>query len=124
MVEEASIAITFLLGVGAGALGYLISRLITPRRRYPLKVRRFEAGNPPHGRSRGMFVMQYYAYLIVFLTIEPIVIYLFMIIVNVVSSPFSLWPFAILILTLIPPLIFGLNEARKVRLWILGKEGY
>lgn len=127
MASEISLAliITLCLGIGIGILGYLISRLITPRKDYPFKFRRFETGNPPTGKARGLFVMQYFAYLIIFLTVEPIIIYLFVIMLNLASSFFStLIIFLVLILALIPPLIFGLDEARKVRLWILEKEEY
>ena len=117
-------AVTISLGVVVGLLGYLISRLITPRKEYPFKFERFEAGNPPHGKARGFFVMQYYAYLIIFLTIEPIAIYFFIIMSDISSYPFSITLFSILILSLIPPLIFGLHEAKKVRIWVLRKEEY
>ena len=113
------------LGVVVGVLGYLVSRLITPRREYTSnlsKFMRFEAGNPPHGRARGFFVMQYYAYLIIFLTVEPIVIYFFIVMMDILAYPISIIIFSILTLSLIPPLIFGLNEAKKVSVWILEME--
>lgn len=118
-----ALIITLVLGIGIGILGYIVSRLITPRKEYPYKFGRFETGNPPSGSARGLFSMQYFAYLIIFLTVEPIIIYLFIIMFSLISSPFStLIIFLILILALIPPLIFGLDEARKVKLWILEKE--
>lgn len=116
------LAVIISLGVFVGGLGYVVSRLITPRREYPYKFERFETGNPPHGKARGFFMMQYYAYLIIFLTVEPIAFYFFIIMLDLTSSPFSIILFSILILFLIPPLIFGLNEAKKVRLWLLRKQ--
>ena len=116
------LAIIISLGVFVGVLGYVISRLITPRREYPFKFERFETGNPPHGKARGFFMMQYYVYLIIFLTVEPIAFYFFIIMLDLTSSPYSIILFSILILSLIPPLIFGLNEAKKVRLWLLRKQ--
>lgn len=116
------LAVIISLGVFVGGLGYVVSRLITPRREYPYKFERFETGNPPHGKARGFFMMQYYAYLIIFLTVEPIAFYFFIIMLDLTSSPFSIILFSILILSLIPPLIFGLNEAKKVRLWLLRKQ--
>jgi len=118
------LAVIISLGMFVGVLGYVVSRLITPRKEYPSKFERFEAGNPPCGRARGFFVMQYYAYLIIFLTVEPIAIYFFIIIIDMYSNFFSIILFSILTLFLIPPLIFGLNEARKMRLWVLKREGY
>jgi len=117
-------AVILVLGVVVGIFGYVISRLITPRKEYPYKFERFETGNPPHGKARGFFVMQYYAYLIIFLTVEPIAIYFFIIMIDMLSSLSSLIIFSILVLSLIPPLIFGLNEAKKVEIWVLRKEKY
>ena len=119
-----TLAVIILLGLAVGIFGYVISRLITPRKDYPYKFERFEAGNPPHGRARGFFVMQYYAYLIIFLTVEPIVMFFFIIMMDMHSSFFSIILFSILILSLIPPLVFGLNEAKKVEIWALKKEEY
>lgn len=126
MDEGASITLAVILSLGVivGVLGYVVSRLITPRKKYPSKFERFETGNPTHGRARGFFVMQYYAYLIIFLTVEPITIYFFIIMIDMFSNPFSIILFSILTLFLISPLIFGLNEAKKMRLWVLRKEEY
>lgn len=108
------------LGFVIGVLGYVLSRLVTPRRSFPSKFQRFEAGNPPHGRARGWFAMQYYGYLIVFLTVEPIVIYMFLILMHLNASPIpSLLLFIILVLMLIPPMVFGLDLARKVKIWLI-----
>ncbi len=122
--DQITFAVILILGVVVGIFGYVISRLITPRRAYPYKFERFETGNPPHGNARGFFVMQYYAYLIIFLTVEPIAIFFFLIMIDMLSSLFSLIIFLILVLSLIPPLIFGLNEAKKVEIWVLRKEKY
>lgn len=111
-----------LICFGVCFIGYLLARLVTPKRYYRMKRERYEAGNPPRGRGRGWFMMQYYAYLIVFLTLEPIMIYLFLILIEI-HSLFreSSILFLVLIIMLIPPLIFGLDSARRVKLWLAGE---
>ncbi len=110
-------------GIGFGLFGYAVSKLVAPPKPMPLKNERFECGNPPTKQGRGQLTMQYYAYLVVFLTVEPVFIYSFLLLmdahaafVNVVEL------FAIILLMLIPPIIFGLDSARKIRLWKMKEE--
>lgn len=115
-----SIVFTMLVGFAVCLVGYIVSVVITPRKHYRMKKERFEAGNPPKGKARGWFMMQYFAYLIVFLTLEPILIYLFLLLMEIhtLFQETSIL-FMILILMLIPPLIFGLDSARRVKLWLV-----
>ena len=116
-----AVTITFTLGFATGLLAFVISRLITPRFKHDFKFKRYEAGNPPYGRARGWFVMQYYAYLIVFLTVEPVLIFLFLILMSLHSLPNLVSSlFFMMIAILIPPLVFGLDSAKKVVLWLAG----
>lgn len=63
------------LAVGYGA--YKLISLIVPHNPTPIKVSRFEAGNVPSGEGRLWFPLQYYGYLLVYTTIEPILVLLF-----------------------------------------------
>ncbi|AWR97627.1 hypothetical protein DFR86_08760 [Acidianus sulfidivorans JP7] len=63
------------LVVGYG--GYKLLSLIVPQDPTPIKVSRFEAGNIPSGEGRLWFPLQYYGYLLVYVTIEPILVLLF-----------------------------------------------
>lgn len=116
-------AITVVVGVGIGILGYTIGRLVTPSEYSHVKVRRYEAGNPPTGRARGWFSMQYYAYLIVFLTVEPILVYsfLFLMEAHLLFSDVARL-FLVILGMLAPALIFGLDAARRVKLWLVREE--
>ena len=104
--------ITFTLILGVIAL--LLSYLVSPRRPNLTKKLRYEAGNPPRGRARGVLSMQYYAYILVFLVTEPIFIYLFL------FSPFShsrgldvLLMTGLVSLIYLFPLYYGLRLARE-----------
>ncbi|ARM77154.1 NADH-quinone oxidoreductase subunit A [Acidianus manzaensis] len=67
--------------VGYG--GYKLLSLIVPHDPTPLKVSRFEAGNIPSGEGRLWFPLQYYGYLLIYVTIEPILVLLF----TIASAP-------------------------------------
>ena len=114
------LSLAVLVGFGIGLVGYILSRLVSPRKKLPLKEERYECGNKPLGRARGWYAMQYYAFLILFLTVEPISIYLFILLV--VASK-AIVDVTILFLTitgmLIPALYFGVKAAREVKLWLM-----
>jgi len=124
---DTNVIIAFLValvgGISLSLLGLVVSRLVAPPKYYPMKNERFECGNPPTKKGRGWFSMQYYAYLVVFLTVEPVFIYLFLLLmeshvlfVNVVEL------FGLIVIMLIPPTVFGLDAARKVALWKITEE--
>jgi len=105
-------------GIGFGLFGFAVSRLVAPPKPTPLKNERFECGNPPSKEGRGQLTMQYYGYLVVFLTVEPVFIYSFLLLMDAHQAYFTVVAlFAVILLMLIPPLIFGLNSARKIHLW-------
>ncbi|AOL16058.1 NADH dehydrogenase [Sulfolobus sp. A20] len=62
--------------LAAGYGGYKFLTLVLPSKPNPLKVSRFEAGNIPFGLGRLWFPLQYYGYLIVYTTLEPIIVML------------------------------------------------
>ena len=117
-----SLGLAIVLGVVVGLVGFMMGRILPPRKEYPLKRERFEAGNPPKGRARGWFAMQYYPYLIVFLTVEPIVVYSFLFLMSIREMPLSASTLlTVILLSLIPPLVFGLDAARRVEQWVIAR---
>lgn len=105
-------------GIGFGIFGYAISKLVAPPKPLPMKNERFECGNPPTRQGRGQLTMQYFAYLVVFLTVEPVFIYSFLLLMDAHEAFTNVVVlFSMIILMLIPPIIFGLDSARRVRLW-------
>ncbi len=126
MTDIYTITITFLfsfvLVFFVGLLGYTLGRIIPPRRKLARKYDRYESGNPPIGRARGLFTMQYYPYVIMFLVVEPISIFLIILSLAreyVIASGFYIF---LTFLTLIPPLIYGLKEAERIELWLVREE--
>lgn len=113
-----SITLGLVLGIGIGLIGILLGKVISPAREFPKKRERYECANPPRGRARGLLMMQYYPYLILFLTVEPIMIYSFLLLLEAHSYPlYTLLLFLGVIGILLPPLIFGLHSARRLELW-------
>jgi len=103
----ALIAFSLLLG----AIGLIISYLISPSKPNLTKRLRYETGNPPKGRARGLLGMQYYLYILLFLIVEPIFIFLFLIIPSVKSSNFALI-LGIAFLMYLLPLYYGIKLTR------------
>lgn len=115
-VAAFSLGIT--LGLGIGIIGILLGKLISPFKGFPKKRERYECANPPRGRARGLLMMQYYPYLILFLTLEPIMIYSFLLLLEAQSYPaLILYLFLGILGIVIPPFIFGLHSAGRLELW-------
>ncbi|EHP68807.1 NADH:ubiquinone oxidoreductase subunit 3 (chain A) [Metallosphaera yellowstonensis MK1] len=73
-----SFGLPFILVLAGGYGTYKLLSLIVPHNPNPIKNSRFEAGNIPTGEGRLWFPLQYYGYLLVYTTLEPIVIILFL----------------------------------------------
>lgn len=72
--------ILYALGIGvlAGVPSLVLSRLLSPRKRYnPVKFLPMECGQVPVGEGRSHFMMQYYAYILMFVVFDVIAIFLY-----------------------------------------------
>ena len=72
--------IMYMLGFGvlASVPALILSRLLSPRRRYnPVKFLPMECGQMPSGEGRSHFMMQYYAYILMFVVFDVMSIFLF-----------------------------------------------
>ena len=72
--------ILYMLGFGllASIPALILSRLISPRRRYnPVKFLPMECGQMPTGEGRSHFMMQYYAYILMFVVFDVMSIFLY-----------------------------------------------
>ncbi len=126
-IVPSSVLVTIVLALMLPIIGLVIAfvagRVLTSRNPSREKFARFEAGNPPFGKARGLFPMQYYPYLIIFLTVEPLAIYLFLIMMTLHALPVMVaLLFAGLSLVLAIPLIFALGSARRLDLWVTTKK--
>jgi NADH:ubiquinone oxidoreductase subunit 3 (subunit A) len=72
--------ILYALGIGimAGIPSLLLSKLLSPRKRYnPVKFLPMECGQMPTGEGRSHFMMQYYAYILMFVVFDVMSIFLY-----------------------------------------------
>ncbi|HEX5976893.1 MAG TPA: NADH-quinone oxidoreductase subunit A [Nitrososphaeraceae archaeon] len=72
--------IMYIFGFGllAAVPALILSRLLSPRRRYnPVKFLPMECGQMPSGEGRSHFMMQYYAYILMFVVFDVMSIFLF-----------------------------------------------
>lgn len=72
--------ILYALGIGvlAGVPSLVLSRLLSPRKRYnPVKFLPMECGQVPIGEGRSHFMMQYYAYILMFVVFDVMAIFLY-----------------------------------------------
>ncbi|AWR94829.1 NADH-quinone oxidoreductase subunit A [Acidianus brierleyi] len=108
----------------AGYGGYKLLSLIVPNEPSPVKTSRFEAGNIPTGEGRLWFPLQYYGYLLIYTSLEPILVLLF----TVASVPFYLSSLLfrnILIIIssfiaiLYPILVYSVNQINMILNWEL-----
>jgi NADH:ubiquinone oxidoreductase subunit 3 (subunit A) len=82
--------IIYMLGFGllVSIPAIVISRLISPRRRYnPVKFLPMECGQVPSGAGRTHFMMQYYAYILMFVVFDVMAIFLYIWGVSLFSLP-------------------------------------
>ena len=72
--------ILYMLGFGlvAAVPALVISRLISPSRRFnPVKFLPMECGQMPSGEGRSHFMMQYYSYILMFVVFDVMAIFLY-----------------------------------------------
>jgi len=66
-------------GVLISCISLFLSRLLSPRRRYnPVKFLPIECGQIPTGEGRSHFMMQYYAYILMFVVFDVMSIFLYL----------------------------------------------
>ena len=95
----------------------VIPWLFAPRNKTPMKLATFEAGQVPQGDARVHLLMQYYAYLLIFVIADVITMFLFAwAAVTPLSMTEALWIGLFLLLIFIP-LGYGIHEARRRDLW-------
>jgi NADH:ubiquinone oxidoreductase subunit 3 (subunit A) len=85
-------SLIYMLGFGlvVSIPAIVISRLISPRRRYnPVKFLPMECGQVPSGAGRTHFMMQYYAYILMFVVFDVMAIFLYIWGVSLFSLPRS-----------------------------------
>ena len=66
-----------LIGMGFAVPTLIIPRLLAPRKPNPIKNAPFECGQVPAGKGKMHFMMQYYAYLLMFVVFDVMAMFLY-----------------------------------------------
>ena len=98
----------------------VIPRLLAPRKPNPIKNAPFECGQVPVGRGRMHFMMQYYAYLLMFVVFDVMAMFLYA--WAVAYQPLGLgaissWLMTIFVGALLIPMGFTVYLAGKREIW-------
>lgn len=98
----------------------LAPKLLAPRRPNPIKNAPFECGQAPVGAGKMHFMMQYYAYLLMFLVFDVMGMFLYA--WAAAYQPLALgvssdWILTLFIGMLLLPMVFALHLAGRRELW-------
>ncbi len=64
-------------GAAAALMTLMVPALLAPSKRHPMKKEAFECGQVPSGEGRLNFMMQYYAYLLMFVVFDVMSMFIF-----------------------------------------------
>ncbi|MGC8569282.1 MAG: NADH-quinone oxidoreductase subunit A [Nitrososphaeria archaeon] len=113
------VAAVLLIGVLISFASFIIGSALA-REGGKDKAKRFESGNEEMGRARGLYVMQYYPYLLVFMIGEPIFVVLFTVLLYLRFISYVIFLIGLVVFT--PSLLFALREARVLRKWLIQRD--
>jgi len=109
-----------LIGAGFAVPTLIIPRLIAPRRPNSIKNAPFECGQVPEGKGKMHFMMQYYAYLLMFVVFDVMAMFLYAwaaayqpLFLGISSS----WMMTIFIGALLLPMGFTVYMAGRREVW-------
>ena len=109
-----------LVGVGFTALTLILPVLFSPKHPNPIKSLPFETGQVPQGAGKMHFMMQYYAYLLMFIVFDVLGMFLYA--WASAYKPMALglasdWTITLFIGMLFIPMAFALVLAGRRELW-------
>jgi NADH-quinone oxidoreductase subunit A len=109
-----------LIGVGFAVPTLIIPRLFAPRRPNPIKNSPFESGQVPTGKGKMHYMMQYYAYLLMFVVFDVMAMFLYA--WAAAYHPLALgnissWIMTVFIGALLIPMGFAVYMAGKREIW-------
>ncbi|MGD0318152.1 MAG: NADH-quinone oxidoreductase subunit A [Nitrososphaerales archaeon] len=115
-----SVFVMGLVGIAFIVLIMVASRLLAPRRPNPIKNAPFECGQVPIGAGKMHFMMQYYAYLLMFIVFDVLSMFLYA--WAAAYKPMALglssdWMVTLFMGMLFVPMGFAIYLAGKRELW-------
>lgn len=111
------VSILIIISILISIVGFIVGRALATKD-YPMTFERFESGNPPVGRGKGWFVMQYYPYALMFMIIEPIIIFLLFLLVGFKNYPIDALLIAVISISIaLPAILFANGQAKVIEKW-------
>lgn len=105
-------------GVLTSVIVIVIPYIFAPKKPNPIKESTFECGQVPVGEARVSLMMQYYAYLLMFVVCDVMVMFLFAWAVAYLNVGIHTSLYIIVFLGLIlVPIVYALRLAGKRELW-------
>lgn len=113
------IVMMFGFAVAATAPALLISRMVSPRKRpNPVKFLPMECGQVPSGQGRTHFMMQYYAYILMFVVFDVMAIFLYAWGSALLElPPESILPIMAFLAIMFAAMAFALHQTRRRNIW-------
>jgi len=108
------------VGVAFSSVMLILPRFLAPKRPNPIKNSTFEAGQVPRGTGKMHYMMQYYAYLLMFVVFDVMAMFLFAWAVAyqpLALGPISSWFMVIFVGALLIPMALTVNLAGKREIW-------
>jgi len=114
-----TILMMFGFAVAAMAPALLISRLLSPRKRSnPVKFLPMECGQVPSGEGRTHFMMQYYAYILMFVVFDVMAIFLYAWGSTILNLPkAATLPIIAFLAIMFAAMGFALYQSRRRNIW-------
>ncbi len=114
-----TILLMFGFAVAATAPALLISRMIAPRRgNTPVKFLPMECGQVPQGEGRTHFMMQYYAYILMFVIFDVMAIFLYAWGSTILNLPrTATLPIIAFLAIMFGAMAFALYQSQRRNIW-------
>lgn len=117
--DYGNILLMFGFAVVAAGPALIISRMVSPRRRSnPVKFLPMECGQVPKGEGRTHFMMQYYAYILMFVVFDVMAIFLYAWGGALLELPRSATlPLIAFLGIMFAAMAFALHQSRRRNIW-------
>lgn len=119
MSDLVAFTIVFLLILGLLFLAVYAIYLIAPQAPTEVKRRRYEAGNPPQGEAKSRLAMQYFGYVLMLVTLEPLIAVPLVYFALSPTSVESALYLVIIVVLLALASLYAYVHSRDIRRWIL-----
>jgi NADH-quinone oxidoreductase subunit A len=118
--DYGSVFMMGLIGAVFAAPTLIIPRFLAPKAPNPIKLAPFECGQVPRGRGKMHFMMQYYAYLLMFVVFDVMAMFLFAWAAAyqpLALGPASSWIMLVFVSALLIPMGLTVKMAARRDIW-------